>query len=177
MRVARVLVAGAATMLLLTGCAGYWRDRGRDAGDILGASIGPGIGATAQVGPAAAGLGVHLGLDGWEDGARVEGFGHAPGSFAGSLVIISTKYGSEGAADRGKAYRVDTLGVLPVGPAAGAMMPASYFTKVEVSVGFLASVKVAMNPGEILDFLLGFVGLDIYSDDLAARSATTAAPR
>ncbi len=178
MRVARVLVAGAAATLLLTGCASYWRDRGRDAGDMVGVSAGPGIGVTAQAGPAAAGLGMHLGVDGWEDGAVVtDQSSDVPGSFVGSAIILTRKYGGEYAADRDKAYWVDTLGVFPIGPATGARMAPSYFTKVEASVGLLVSVKVSVNPGEMLDFLLGFAGLDLYGDDVGARSATTGAHR
>jgi hypothetical protein len=42
--------------------------------------------------------------------------------------------------------------------------PAMY-TRLGADVGFILEVHVAFNPGELLDFFLGFLGVDIYDDD------------
>ena len=44
--------------------------------------------------------------------------------------------------------------------------PAAYLTQAEVSVGLLWGVSLGVNPGEALDFLLGWFRVDIYRDDL-----------
>lgn len=48
--------------------------------------------------------------------------------------------------------------------AKGAKAP--FYTEVEVMVGFIFSVHAGVNLGEILDFILGWTGIDIYNDDL-----------
>ena len=42
---------------------------------------------------------------------------------------------------------------------------APHYTQVEVVAGLLFSVRAGVNPGELLDFLLGWAGIDIYGDD------------
>jgi hypothetical protein len=44
-----------------------------------------------------------------------------------------------------------------------------YFTQVEVAAGFGGVARVGFNPGELMDLCLGFVGVDIYDDDLERR--------
>ena len=39
--------------------------------------------------------------------------------------------------------------------------------QIDLSVGLIASVRLGFNPGELLDFLIGLVGFDLYGDDLA----------
>ncbi len=41
------------------------------------------------------------------------------------------------------------------------------WTQFEVAAGLLGGVRLGFNPGELLDFLLGFFGADLYGDDLA----------
>lgn len=43
---------------------------------------------------------------------------------------------------------------------------APYFTHVEVAAGAGGTIRIGTNPGEVLDFLLGFFGVDMYGDDL-----------
>lgn len=47
--------------------------------------------------------------------------------------------------------------------------PYHFLTQVELAVGLGLTIRVGVNPGEMLDFLLGWVGLDLYSDDLSRR--------
>lgn len=46
-----------------------------------------------------------------------------------------------------------------------AFVGAPYFTQVELSAGLFGGIKIGLNPGELLDFLLGFFTIDIYGDD------------
>jgi hypothetical protein len=64
-------------------------------------------------------------------------------------------------ARRGKNVMVNAPGPFWV-----AGKPASYFTQIEVSAGVLLGVRVGFNPGEVLDFLVGWFGLDLYKDDV-----------
>ena len=41
-----------------------------------------------------------------------------------------------------------------------------HYTQIEVAVGVGPSIRLGFNPGELLDFLLGWFTIDIYSDDL-----------
>ena len=47
----------------------------------------------------------------------------------------------------------------------GKFVSPHYYTQIEVSAGVAGGVKVGFNPGELLDFVLGWFGLDIFSDD------------
>ena len=41
----------------------------------------------------------------------------------------------------------------------------SYFTQIELSVAAFGGIKIGFNPGELLDFLLGWFTIDLYGDD------------
>ena len=43
---------------------------------------------------------------------------------------------------------------------------APFYTEIEVMAGFIFSVHAGANVGELLDFVLGWTGIDIYGDDL-----------
>lgn len=45
----------------------------------------------------------------------------------------------------------------------------SYYTEVQVAVGVGFMIRLGVNPGEFLDFLLGFTTLDLYGDDVAGK--------
>ena len=47
--------------------------------------------------------------------------------------------------------------------------PWHYLTAIEVSVGVGGTLRLGVNPGEMVDFLLGWFGIDIFSDDLSRR--------
>ena len=40
-------------------------------------------------------------------------------------------------------------------------------TQLDLTIGVGVSIRLGFNPGELLDFALGFVGLDLYDDDVA----------
>ena len=43
---------------------------------------------------------------------------------------------------------------------------APFYTDVEIMAGFIFSFRAGANAGELLDFILGWTGIDIYGDDL-----------
>ncbi|MBE7438373.1 MAG: hypothetical protein HS115_07975 [Spirochaetales bacterium] len=45
------------------------------------------------------------------------------------------------------------------------LAPLYYYTQLEITLGLYAGLKIGLNLGELLDFLLGFVGIDIMADD------------
>lgn len=52
----------------------------------------------------------------------------------------------------------------------------AYYSQIDCVIGFGPSVRVGFNPGEFVDLLLGFFGVDIYSDDLERRRQKTERP-
>ena len=170
----------------VTGCAtypGYWTDRGRDAADVFTIAVGSGLGAKARVGPVNVGLctgGDFLGMRGGD----VDVFGRQGGSMCDfsevNLLVMSTETFDPGAGSvppaRNKSYGAVGWGLvsLPEPATEDGPKPDSHlYTQIEVLVGLGVSVRVGFNPGELLDFLLGFAGVDIYGDDLEARAAAT----
>jgi hypothetical protein len=45
-----------------------------------------------------------------------------------------------------------------------------YYTQLEAVVAIGPSIRVGVNPGELVDFILGWFGADIYGDDLSRRA-------
>ena len=43
---------------------------------------------------------------------------------------------------------------------------AALYTQMEVVVGLGGTLRLGFNPGELLDFILGWATIDIYNDDL-----------
>jgi len=42
---------------------------------------------------------------------------------------------------------------------------ASFWTQIDLALGVYWPIRIGFNPGELLDFLLGWTALDIYGDD------------
>lgn len=42
----------------------------------------------------------------------------------------------------------------------------AYYTQFEISIGLGVTIRLGVNPGEFIDFLVGFASLDLYGDDL-----------
>ena len=55
-------------------------------------------------------------------------------------------------------------------PEYGTNYPAHYWTQIEVTAGAGPSVRVGFNPGELVDFLVGWFGVDLYNDDIASAA-------
>jgi hypothetical protein len=44
-----------------------------------------------------------------------------------------------------------------------------FYTQIEVAGGFIATLRVGFNPGELLDFIVGWTTIDLFGDDLGMR--------
>ena len=158
--------------LVTSGCATspYLTDRGRDAADIVTLTVGKGLGVAARVGPLPFAWGVlndKWGLQGGGFG-RLEDSGTVGISPAVVFDYIDPPDGE--AYERRKVAEVASFwlfsfhrdffskGKDPGGP--------NYITQIEVGVGLGGSIRLGFNPGELLDFILGWTTLDIFNDDL-----------
>ena len=177
---------------ILSGCAtgSYMLDRGHDIADIMNVTLGKGFGVSVHAGPA------HVGLFGGNDNVGIRGGTlrtkwHQESSLGWSGLFdpliafpggdgISTGYewfrapfdGSDIAELRGKIYEVEGISpfiMIPKKKFPPDSNPAYYFTQLEASVGLGLSIRIGLNPGELVDFMFGWFGTDIYSDDLSGR--------
>jgi len=170
----------------MTGCATpYMIDRRNDAADIFTASFGLGAGAKARIGPVNAGLfgngdrtGLRLGrvftpaqlspsTEMVEVTTPLPVF---PGLHGNGFGLHSLEKCDEPCFEferRNKSYQ----GFGTIVPFIMTLMdaPAPYYTQFEIAGGFLVTARIGFNPGELLDFFLGWFGVDIYKDDLETK--------
>lgn len=167
-----VRIIGVLCIAMTAGCAstGYLSHRGRDAADIFTCSLGTGLGVKARVGPVHAGLLANVDGGGLR-GGRWEKLGVPTGNEFEIVCIGGEGYYPDGsAARRGKSFQAG--GKCPflttsLSPYDGSnKYPAYYYTQVEAVLGLGISLRLGINPGELLDFILGWTTLDIYADDL-----------
>ena len=151
-----------------SGCA-YLQNRGADLADIVTASVETGsYGVSAQAGPIPAGFSLSEG----------EGCGLRFGCVGAydyedyTSVIGFTSREFEPDDSRGdKAYHVycfPFLSMLTGEAVSGETdfdIPWQYLTQVEAGVGLFFGLRLGLNLGEALDFVLGWTGFDICSDD------------
>lgn len=165
---------------MLSGCSTpYMIDRGRDAKDIVTVTIGNSFGAKARLGPLHAGLYAGTDLAGLRAGQIESSFSAIDWSTLSDTdctIFSEESYRPQGmpiAEQRGKLF--DSVGLLGVsigmpsfsqsGRDFGQHLP--YFTQCEVAAGLLGGLRFGINPGELLDFILGWTTVDIFSDDVA----------
>lgn len=182
-------------VMFTAGCASpYLVDRGRDVADILTATVGGGLGAQARIGPIHVGMGIvgegaglrggTFGVDG-DMGLDFDGGllpAPSPGGGDSGVFTASTFVTTNGlAAERGKLHMA--LSKLPflttmiysVDPkelpqfqnrAIPGHANIAYFTQVEAVIAVVGGIRLGINPGELLDFLLGWIGVDLFADDI-----------
>ena len=160
----RILVI-VATVMMVSGCTtAYWKDRGYDMADIATLTFGLGGGAFVQVGPRPFGYGFIMDDSGIEDGK------------VGSVSYLTAL---QGFAERFAVYDSDDMrvkrGKLPPLPKDGdetgslPIMP-HHWSQIRFFAGVtFFSMTVGVNPGELADFASGWLGIDIYGDDLESR--------
>lgn len=179
-----------------TGCMSpYMVNRGRDAIDIFTVTVGYGAGAKARLGPVQAGLFFATDMYGLRSGELLKGGDASHG--ANGLDVDSFlipmrqddpgfpigKFGTDIYRDRSlpedeargfaaATSRIPFLSLpcrfeetVPVRPQSAA----KYLTQIEVAGGLLGTLRLGFNPGELLDFVLGWTTLDIFKDDLARK--------
>jgi hypothetical protein len=191
---------GLLVVLVCTGCASSrcnWTDRGRDAADIFTATVGLGMGAKGRAGPLQTGLllasvdgaGLRCGQWGTLDSGHWDPGFYLPGDSNVFLFGVESSTGGELPMARKKAYWAEQLlfvsypaAWLTRGDAETARFASypppfiawPYFTDIQVVVGAGPSVRLGFNPGELVDFILGWTGVDIYNDDVDAEDAEDA---
>lgn len=169
--------------ILATGCTstrGYFADRGRDAADIFTATVGVGLGAKVRAGPIHAGLFTNAEGVGLRGGRLFsEWFSYAPYACEVDLTLYCFDcLGAYHDPGRYKSYTAGSENPLIFSPfyaplndshsesikTAPGLHP--YYTQIEVAAGCIASIRLGFNPGELLDFMLGWTSFDIFNDDL-----------
>ncbi len=152
----------------------YFRNRAMDARDIftVTAIVGAVGGAKAQLGPISLGLFAEIGHIG--HGTRLVGeYGLLQGEvgkhkgdnitiIGGPLGDFELKAGSTRARDRNKPVNSNDK------------YPASAYTRLGVAGGACLGLRFEFNPGELVDFLLGLFGVDMYGDDVYKSAAKDA---
>jgi hypothetical protein len=178
----RVLMAGACS--LLQGCASvYWADRWNDAKDVVTCTAGLGLGAKVRAGPLQAPLIVQSDYAGLRCGEAfaspmrddfwtyVSEAGHGVDSpfpvylrEYGALYSGYEKFDPGGlSAARHKRVRSQGLGLATFD---GDEENYGFYTQVEATVGVIFSVRLGVNPGELIDALVGFTTVDLFGDDV-----------
>ncbi len=176
-------------MAALTGCAStksYFVDRGRDAADIVTATVGVGVGAKAQVGPLHAGVLLqadHCGLRGGKyENWHPLGAAKGPSSYDIEVAVFGGNefhpYREGKLADRGKYFSampfddgpLQYFPILNYAETSQNKIAWYYYTELEVVVGLIGSVRLGFNVGELTDFALGWFGIDLFSDDIAMKT-------
>lgn len=169
----------------MAGCSStgqYFSHRRQDALDVItiGAGIGS-FGAKARIGPLQTGILTDLSWFPVIRGGELFPDLRQPGSGVPydrdlQALIVGMEI-SESGKSRGKGFEAgallskDVWGKVkkyPVVPFVHLPINScpSYFSDVQIVAGLVFSIRLGVNPGELLDFLLGWTTLDIYNDDL-----------
>lgn len=180
---------------LLCNCATqkcYFIDRKRDAADIFNASIGGGIGGRIRISLFHVGFlllnndfigfknayyfhdnyakTIDLGdVDTFILPAGTEGILNWPMWFGGEFFKSESKE-STLIIKRNKEY--GACSIIPfISTSDGAKKLITtftpyYYTQIEAIIGFVPSLRLGFNPGELIDFILGWTTIDIFNDDV-----------
>lgn len=173
--------------LLSGGCSSsYWANRGRDSQDVFTLAVGLGLGAKARVGPLQAPLIVQSDYAGLRCGEffaspmRHDFWTYV--SEAGYVVdqpipLYVKEYDTfysgreifdpDGLAEE-RHKRVWSQGMGPVTVDAD-RRNYGFYSQVECEAGAIVSLRVGVNPGELVDWLVGFAGFDLMGDDIGTE--------
>jgi len=181
--------------LALCGCSStghYWLDRSRDAADVVTATVGMGFGVKARCGPVNVGLFQGVDSSGLRGGEWRVPLGHDFNPYELTLTAFSTElfgpFPRQVSKRRGKFFvaqgflgltlagrerhgswrGLDDAGrrtvFFPKGLLERELVP--YYTQVEIAAGLFDSFRLGVNPGELLDFVLGWMCVDLWGDDV-----------
>jgi hypothetical protein len=158
-----------AVSIFQTGCSTnkYLINRRNDLADIVTIGSGAGLGAKARIGPIQTGLLFDMTLYALRGGTIATPENGGADCVVGSLESQALFVGSDvfgAGSERGKNYVATSLPVIPVSYVRSEDSW-SYYTNIEVAADALIGVRIGVNPGELLDFLLGIVSVDILHDD------------
>lgn len=176
-----------AIVLGVTGCATpYMIDRRRDAADIFTATVGTGAGVKARAGVFQVGLlanhdatglrGGTVGYWEWKTPDLID-----PVSDFDFLVVPLYSFGVEsfhpesyGVVERSKGFDTEKwlpILTMPMSDVCSLSAPGQvpHYLQCELVAGVGVTIRLGFNPGELLDFILGWTTIDIFNDDLEAR--------
>ena len=194
-------------LLALVGCQTtvYLPARARDAGDIFALALGVGGGAKVRSGPVRLGLLYQVDMHGYRYGSRLRNLSGEGWYNRMDIALLTmclenydSGHGREESA-RGKRFSA-TMGFPGLRPPKDFwssiwtfVTPLStldptfsrqrdplfhpYYTQCEVCVGLLGTLRLGANPGELVDFLLGWVGVDFFDDDHPLAGEDDRAPK
>jgi len=165
---------------LVSGCAttsGYFVDRGRDAADIFTCTIGTGAGVKARVGPLQQGFFVNRDRAGLRGGMFFSQFTTDSNRLRedsypysqGKDILDNRIYADDHFDPVGEPIRKDYCARSHFPFWSHVVCPserAYYYTQFELAVGLGGTVRLGFNPGELLDFVLGWTTIDLYRDDI-----------
>ncbi len=170
--------------ILLSGCSSanpYYVDRERDSLDIFSLSAECGLGAKARFGPIGSGLiysDSSYGLRGGEIlGLSQEETADIEAGVIGIEQFDIQCYDPNHIPNRVKTYSsMNILGVnFPVSSKTPPPPhPYYFYSQLDVAICIFGGVRFGFNVGELLDFTLGWVGIDIYGDDVGIVKADDA---
>ena len=165
--------------LEITSCSGYIKNRVNDVKDIVTLAFGLGVGFGAHAGPINTGLGYiedHYDLRSSSIGKNTPG--HFSSGYNAHFIFLGEESGWENpdALSRAKQYKARCYIVsFPEFESGDRGRPTihPYFTQFEVSIGLIGSFRLGINPGEFVDFVLGFFNLDLFKDDVVKNESRT----
>jgi len=153
-------------------------DRGCDAVDIFNATVGVGAGAKIRVGPVHFGAvyyeemgGIRCGEVYWEPFFNDEEIHLLIGGYEEFFLPDAT-----GGNLRGKTYSTLHGPITFSGGENFFDNSAPYYSQIDLVFGLGPSFRLGFNPGELLDFILGWFNVDIYNDDLEKQKKIEQSP-
>lgn len=166
-----------ACSIMLAGCAtmkGYIADRNRDAADIITLTVGTGLGLKVRASS------LHVGLLTAVDEAGLRGgefyssmsnhYFMAFSDFEIILLGFEEFYQRDSISGlRGKHYHASGFPIWTYVHADSWQEKLPYYTDIQLVAGLFKHIRIGINPGELLDFILGLTTIDIFNDDLKKR--------
>ena len=174
------LILAAVVAATVSGCAstgGYLADRGRDAADIFTVAAGVGLGAKARIGPVGTGLLVQTDMIGLRDGYFFTSSPSEKSMYYDVLLIYRAEDNAHNYNNNRKDNLKRKMNFPFIYEDLPAHLPACHWYQIEAVAALGPSVRLGFNPGELVDFLLGFATVDIFNDDLAAKEREDAAEK
>ncbi|MCU0612913.1 MAG: hypothetical protein MUE60_14135 [Candidatus Eisenbacteria bacterium] len=167
---------GLLTALAAATCSSpYLTNRVRDAADIATVSFGYGVGARARVSAIGTGVFANRDLGGLRGGHFDPWWGDENGSFLTDVDLLIYRMEVFPAPGEAPDRRHKGFMAVGVGPWTRAgefelfrqsSRTPHFYTQIEVAAGLGPSLRVGFNPGELLDFLFGLSGADLFGDDI-----------
>ncbi|OGV37924.1 MAG: hypothetical protein A2X48_01325 [Lentisphaerae bacterium GWF2_49_21] len=147
----------------------YLADRIRDGMDVFTFTVNSGLGARARAGPVSAGceyLLADYGLGGGKVGVIYGGPGSVEFGSLFDITLMSHERFFVARDSRNKSYESGGIFLISAAETKSSndiFWP--YFTQVEAVAGFGGGIRMGLNLGEMIDFILGWTTIDIYGDD------------